>query len=78
MAPAMPLISTGTNGDVAFGQTQLIGDITDWYSEVLVLDDDGAPVATLFQGEERPVVATSESFDIAEVPLLAALPAPSR
>jgi penicillin amidase len=70
MTPAMPLISTGTNGDVAFGQTQLIGDITDWYSEVLILDEDGAPASTIFQGQERPVSAFQEDFTIAAVPLL--------
>jgi penicillin amidase len=70
MTPAMPLMSTGTNGDIAFGQTQLIGDITDWYREVLTLDAQGAPATALFQGESIPLVATAESFDVANIPLL--------
>ncbi len=70
MTPAMPLISTGTNGDVAFGQTQLMGDITDWYAEELVLDGAGAPAATRFRGEDKPLRAVPESIAIGAVPLL--------
>ncbi|MCB9679952.1 MAG: penicillin acylase family protein [Alphaproteobacteria bacterium] len=68
MTPAMPLISTGTNGHLAFGQTQLIGDITDWYSEELVLDGDGLPTASRFDGGERDLVAVEERIEIGDVP----------
>lgn len=70
ITPAMPLLSTGTNGKLAFGQTQLMGDITDWYREQLELDDDGAPASSLFQGSQRPLQVFDERFDIASVPLL--------
>lgn len=64
MTPAMPLISTGTNGDVAFGQTQLIGDITDWYAERLTLDDDGAPVSSAWKGGQEDLVERTETIHI--------------
>lgn len=67
MTPAMPLLGIGTNGKVAFGQTQLIGDITDWYSETLTLDANGAPATSLFQGDDKPLVAVSETVDVAPV-----------
>ena len=71
MTPALPLMSTGTNGEVAFGQTQLIGDITDWYAERLVLGPDGAPAASQFQGGEQPLQAFEEAIEFAAVnPLL--------
>ncbi|MCB9664694.1 MAG: penicillin acylase family protein [Alphaproteobacteria bacterium] len=68
MTPAAPLISTGTNGDVAFGQTQLIGDITDWYAERLDLDANGAPVASHFGGDRPALLAFTEVVDVAVVP----------
>ncbi|HMV68533.1 MAG TPA: penicillin acylase family protein, partial [Myxococcota bacterium] len=70
ITPAMPLLSTGTNGHLAFGQTQLMGDITDWYREQLTLDAEGAPATSRFQGADRPLQTFDESFDIASVPLL--------
>jgi penicillin amidase len=70
MTPAMPLMSTGTNGDIAFGQTQLFGDITDWYAEELQLDDAGAPKASKFQGAWRDLLPTPESFEVANIPVL--------
>ncbi len=68
--PGMPIMALGTNGDVAWSQTQLSGDITDWYREELQLDDDGLPAATLFQGTWEPVTETVESIEIADVPIL--------
>jgi acyl-homoserine lactone acylase PvdQ len=55
---------------VAWSQTQLMGDITDWYAEELQLGDDGLPSATLFQGTWEPVLAYEETHVIADVPLL--------
>jgi hypothetical protein len=40
----LPATAMGTNGRVAWGFTQLGGDITDWYREELVLDASGRPV----------------------------------
>ena len=68
--PGMPLMAVGTNGLVAWNQTQLMGDITDWYREELILGEDGLPAATRFQGREEPVVSTMETWVVANVPLL--------
>lgn len=70
ITPAMPLLSSGTNGDVGFGQTQLMGDITDWYREQITLDANGEPASALFQGAQVPLQRFDESFTIADVPLL--------
>lgn len=68
--PGYPLMAIGTNGNVAWSQTQLMGDITDWYREVLILETNGAPKATLFQGVEKPLIAVEETYEIAEVKAL--------
>ncbi len=68
--PGLPVMAVGTNGDVAWSQTQIMGDITDWFAEELTLDASGAPAATLFQGEWKDVIAHEEVYDIADVPLL--------
>lgn len=65
--PGMPIMAVGTNGDVAWCQTQLMGDITDWFVEELTLDADGAPASTLFKGKQEKVVAHKESYKIAEL-----------
>jgi len=68
--PGLPTMAVGTNGKVAWSQTQLFGDITDWYAEELVLDSNGAPSATVFQGGEQPVVPIDEDYEIANVAIL--------
>lgn len=68
--PGFPTLAVGTNGQVAWGQTQLMGDITDWYAEELLLDGAGAPRATVFRGGEQPLSRLEESYDVASVPLL--------
>lgn len=68
--PGLPIMAVGTNGKVAWSQTQLMGDITDWYREEVQLGSDGMPEATLFQGEWKPVVVVQESHEVASVPLL--------
>lgn len=68
--PGLPVLAVGTNGQVAWSQTQLMGDITDWYAEELQLDDAGYPAATLFQGEWRDLVTVPEAYQVADVPLL--------
>lgn len=68
--PGNPILAVGTNGKVAWSQTQLMGDITDWYAEQLELDDDGRPAASLFQGAWQPLVRHDETYVIADVPLL--------
>lgn len=65
-----PVMAIGTNGNVAWSQTQLMGDVTDWYSEQIQLDSDGTPARALFQGEWRDLEKTEESYVIAEVEVL--------
>jgi len=70
-ATPMLFMASGTNGDVAWGQTNAGGgDITDWYTEQITLDADGKPVSTLFQGQQQPLVERVESYEIADVPAL--------
>jgi penicillin G amidase len=71
--PGLPLVAIGTNGSVAWSQTQLSGDITDWYREELQLSDAGIPVRSKFQGEWRYLKAIEETYEIAHVPLLDSL-----
>jgi penicillin amidase len=68
--PGLPMMAVGTNGRVAWSQTQLVGDITDWYREEVKLDANGLPVATVFQGKDQPLAKFDESFVIANVPVL--------
>lgn len=68
--PGLPVLGVGTNGHVAWSQTYLAGDITDWYAEELRLDDNGLPEASLFRGEWEPLVAIEETYEIADIPLL--------
>jgi len=68
--PGVPIMAIGTNGWVAWNQTQFFGDITDWYAEELLLDADGAPRATVYQDEERPLVVVEEEYVVADVPAL--------
>ncbi len=72
MIPGLPLMAVGTNGKVGWSQTQLVGDITDWYTDQLVLDDKGAPTSTKVQGSSAgyPLMAFKETYVIADVPLL--------
>ncbi len=68
--PGLPILAVGTNGQVAWSQTQLMGDITDWYGEQVRLGATGLPESTFFQGEWQPVQAFTEAHTIADVPLL--------
>lgn len=65
--PGVPVMAVGTNGDVAWSQTQFFGDITDWYAEELVLDAAGKPEATRFGAEERALQIVEDVYEVAEV-----------
>lgn len=65
-----PGIATGTNGRVAWGGTNFVTDVTDTYSEEIVLDADGAPSASLFGGTERPLEEVVEVYEVNDVPAL--------
>ncbi|MSP24935.1 MAG: penicillin acylase family protein [Myxococcales bacterium] len=71
--PGFPVMPIGTNGKVAWSQTQLGGDVTDWYREVLTLDPKGLPMTSLFKGSQEPLVVTEEVFVVADVPALASV-----
>jgi len=66
----MPVLGVGTNGKVAWSSTQHSGDITDWYAEELQLDADGAPSASFFAGEFKPLVEFTETYEVADIPTL--------
>src|SRR5690606_29300104 len=68
--PGLPLVALGTNGKVAWSQTQIAGDVTDWYREELDLDADGAPSRSYFRGEWRSLVRIDEEYVVAEVEAL--------
>lgn len=68
--PGIPLLPLGTNGEVAYSFTYLYGDLTDWYAEEIQLDASGRPSASRFNGTWHPLVATQETYDIANVPSL--------
>lgn len=65
--PVMPI---GTNGKVAWSQTQLGGDVTDWYREEIQLGADGLPTKSMFQGAMKDLVKKDESYIIANVDAL--------
>lgn len=60
---AIPPMAVGTNGRIAWSQTYLRGDVTDWYAEELNLEG-GRPVSSVFRGEDRPLVVISESVEV--------------
>lgn len=64
----IPYMGVGTNGNVAYSITYLYGDLTDWYREEIQLDASGAPSASYFEGEWRPLVGVDEVYEIANVP----------
>jgi acyl-homoserine lactone acylase PvdQ len=68
--PGFPVVAIGTNGRVAWSQTQLSGDITDWYREEIQLDVNGLPAQALFKGEWKDLVRTDEVYEVRSVPAL--------
>lgn len=63
----IPPMAVGTNGRIAWSQTYLRGDVTDWYAEEIVLED-GAPAATRFDGWTMPIRRVAESYVVRDVP----------
>ncbi len=68
--PGFFIIAVGTNGNVAWSQTQLSADVTDWYQEQIQLDEAGLPVASLFKGEWKPLQRIDEGYVIRDIPSL--------
>jgi penicillin amidase len=71
--PGLPVVALGTNGSVAWSQTQIAGDITDWYSEELLLSDAGVPVRSRFQGEWKALYAIDEDYVVADIEALGSI-----
>src|SRR6266545_6695850 len=83
--PGTPALVHGTNGHVSWGSTVNPEDVTDVYSEQLVLSG-GVPVATIYQGNAEPTQIIPETFranqpadgtpdDLVVVPPAAGVPA---
>jgi penicillin amidase len=66
----LPAMGVGTNGRIAWTQTAYFADVTDWYTEELVLDASGLPRGSMFEGTERALVRIDEAFEVADVPAL--------
>jgi penicillin G amidase len=62
---SIPVMAVGTNGKVAWSQVNPVVDITDWYVEQLQLDESGAPQASYFRDEWRPLTTREESVPVA-------------
>lgn len=69
---AIPPMAVGTNGRIAWSQTYLRGDVTDWYAEELILEN-GAPIASRFRGSDEPLVVVPESVEIADIEALSSV-----
>ena len=67
---SFPVLMGGTNGSVAWGGVNPVVDITDWYRERLQLGADGKPAQSYFQGAWRDLVATAETYVVADVAAL--------
>jgi penicillin amidase len=68
----IPPMAVGTNGRIAWSQTYLRGDVTDWYAEEIVLTG-GVPSATVFGEGTMPIRRVSESYVVRDVPALASV-----
>jgi len=58
----VPFIVLGHNKHIHWGATTNPMDVTDTFVELLVFDENGAPAATLFQGNPEPVERIPEAF----------------
>jgi penicillin amidase len=68
--PGFPVMPIGTNGKVAWSQTQFAGDVTDWYREELKLDAQGLPESSRFGEEWMPLTRIDETYVVADVAVL--------
>ncbi len=64
--PGLPFLAVGTNSHIAWTQTYLRGDITDWYQEEIKLDTNGEPQSSMFKGTARPLKKTEESYKLGD------------
>ena len=71
--PGYPFLAVGTNGRVAWSETYLEGDVTDWYAEQIQLDSNGAPISTKFGTDWMPITVTPESYNVKNIPALSSV-----
>lgn len=64
--PGLPFLAVGTNSHIAWTQTYLRGDITDWYKEEIKLNSNGEPESSVFQGSSKPLKKTEESYKLGD------------
>ena len=69
----IPALGVGTNGHVAWSFTCYYSDTIDYFHEHLVLDEDGQPAATEFEGERQPIQSTMQTYTIREAPALGSM-----
>nr|XP_061799047.1 acyl-homoserine lactone acylase QuiP-like [Nerophis lumbriciformis] len=62
--PGIPFLAVGTNGHIAWGQTYLDADVTDFYREQVRLGADGLPDATMFEGEWKSLERIDETYKV--------------
>jgi penicillin amidase len=60
--PGIAFIVLGHNKHIHWGATTNPMDVTDTFVELVVFDENGVPVATLFQGNPEPVELVPEAF----------------
>ena len=64
----VPGLALGCNDVICWGATVHPMDVTDVYQEELVLDPTlGLPVATIFDGQQEPLVAIPQAFNVNQV-----------
>ncbi len=68
--PPIPITGVGTNGFVAWSQTQLSADNTDWYVEEIQLNSEGLPARARWQGEWVQLDKHDEEYVVANVEVL--------
>jgi penicillin amidase len=60
--PGLSGVVLGHNKHIQWGATTNRMDVTDTFVELLVFDDSGVPIATIFQGNPEPVELIPEEF----------------
>ncbi len=60
--PGAPGIIQGCNDFLCWGTTVNPMDVTDTYQETLVVNGLGLPIASVFQGEQEPILAIFQSY----------------
>jgi penicillin amidase len=65
--PGVPGVVLGQNERISWGATTSSMDVTDIFTESVVIEN-GVPIATRYKGREEPLVAIPEEFKVNQVP----------